>query len=77
MVKKKVINNVDKFFLIMGIIEDQITEQGNPDESFVKLLHNIALELNPEESREVMHRYMQEIMKRDYFGPDLKENDLQ
>tara|TARA_B110000196_G_C21149072_1_gene668444 strand:- start:583 stop:816 length:234 start_codon:yes stop_codon:yes gene_type:complete len=77
MVKKKIINNIDKFFLLLDIIDRQVAEQGRPDESFLAKINSLAVELTPSESDEVMHKYFQGVIKRDFFGKDDPRFDLQ
>jgi len=66
MTANKYINNVDRFFLLMGIISDQIQENGNPDQIVHDRLLDVLEKLTPEERKSVQDRYFKEMIENDF-----------
>ena len=65
MAPNKHINNVDRFFLLMGIIADQIHEFGSPDAAIYKRFMTVVTELSASERKEVQDRYFREMIEND------------
>jgi len=69
MVLNRHISNPDRFFLLLEIIVNQMPETGgHPDLVFTNKFKDIAGILSISEQKQVMNRYLQEIVKNDLGG---------